>query len=56
MVALEIKILNMLSVFIKNLNSLFSPKFDSNTVAFGGDVQRTEGAKTPPPADSQTTP
>lgn len=41
--ALEVKILDMLSLFIKNINSIFSPKFDSTTVAFGGDVQRTEG-------------
>jgi hypothetical protein len=43
MVAFEIKILDMLSVFIKNLNAKVSPEFDSTTVAFGGDVQRTEG-------------
>jgi hypothetical protein len=49
-VAFESKNIETLSIFIKNLNSKFSPKFDSTIVArvpvrvFGGDVQRTEGA------------
>ncbi|MEK6753885.1 MAG: hypothetical protein AABZ00_16630 [Chloroflexota bacterium] len=43
-VAFEIKILETLSAFIKNLNAKFSPKSDSTTVVFGGDVRRTEGA------------
>ena len=34
-VAFEIKILETLSAFIKNLNAKFSPKFDSTIVAFG---------------------
>jgi len=52
MVALEIKILETFPVFIKNLNFQFSPKFDSTIVAFGGDVQRTEGAFTSLPQTS----
>lgn len=42
-VASEIKILETFFVFIKNLNSTFSPKFDSATVAFGGDGEARGG-------------
>jgi len=39
--------LETLSVFIKKFNAKFSLKCDSTTVAFEGDVQRTEGLTEP---------